>query len=287
MVLENEKKEDKEKERCFVMMPISNQGDYPQGHFTKVYEQIFKPAIRQAGFEPYRVDENKICDSIMDEIFQAVQNCPMALCDLSNRNPNVLYELGLRQAYDKPVVLVQDEKTEKIFDVSGINTVGYNSVRLYENVMDARERIAEAIISTKEGRENSIVKVMKARTADNSSVSVSSEDKVAIMLNSMMQEIQELKDEQKNSAKCGRIPDNLYEPRIRQNSMSSIHEYRILLRPGITNEQIEEAIGNMEMIWGADIKYSRNREELVIYIRKANRAIESNILLELERRLGV
>ena len=124
-------------------MPISDQGDYPKGHFTKVYNQIFKPAIIAAGYEPFRVDEDKISNPIINKIFDAVQNCTMALCDLSNRNPNVLYELGLRQAYDKPVVLVQDEKTPRIFDVSGINTVQYSSERLFENVMEAREKITE------------------------------------------------------------------------------------------------------------------------------------------------
>lgn len=108
----DEKVSDKKntRERCFVMMPISDQGDYPKGHFDKTYEYIFKPAIEEAGYEPYRVDENKLCDPIIGKIFSALQECPMALCDLSNRNPNVLYELGIRQAYDKPVVLVQDEK---------------------------------------------------------------------------------------------------------------------------------------------------------------------------------
>ena len=99
-----ESKEEK-KEKCFVIMPISDQGDYTMGHFTKVYEQIIKPSIEEAGYEAYRVDENNICDSIINKIFDAIQECPMAVCDLSNRNPNVLYELGLRQAYDKPVVL--------------------------------------------------------------------------------------------------------------------------------------------------------------------------------------
>ena len=78
-----------------VIMPISDQGDYPEGHFDKIYNQIFKPAIEEAGYEAYRVDENKICDSIMKKIFDALYRCPMAVCDLSNRNPNVLYELGI------------------------------------------------------------------------------------------------------------------------------------------------------------------------------------------------
>lgn len=187
--------EEEKKEQCFVMMPISDQGDYPKGHFDKIYEQIFQPAIKKAGYEPYRVDENKMCDSIMKKIFDAIYNSPMALCDLSNRNPNVLYELGLRQAYDKPVVLVQDDKTERIFDISGINTVYYKSNRLYENILEAREKITEAILSTKEGKETSIVKIWQAVAADVSHESMSKEDKVEIMLHRMMSDIQDLKME--------------------------------------------------------------------------------------------
>ena len=57
------------KEKCFVIMPISDQGDYPQGHFTKVYEQIIKPSVEGSGYEAYRVDENNICDAIINKIF--------------------------------------------------------------------------------------------------------------------------------------------------------------------------------------------------------------------------
>lgn len=183
-----------EQEKCFVIMPISDQGDYPKGHFTKVYDQIFKPAIEAAGYEAYRVDEDKISNPIINKIFDAVQNCPMALCDLSNRNPNVLYELGLRQAYDKPVVLVQDEKTQRIFDVSGINTVQYSSERLYENVMEARIKITEAIISTREGKENSIVKIVRAETASMNVGEISKEDRMEVMLNSIMSEVKEIRN---------------------------------------------------------------------------------------------
>lgn len=108
-------------------MPFSDQPGYEEGHFTKVYEQIFVPAIQKAGFLAHRVDQDHLSETIMLKIFDNVQNAPIALCDLSARNPNVLYELGIRHAYDKPVVLVQDEKTERIFDVAGISTLPYNS----------------------------------------------------------------------------------------------------------------------------------------------------------------
>lgn len=185
----------KDKEKCFVIMPISDQGDYPKGHFTKVYEQIIKPAVENAGYIPYRVDENKISDTIINKIFDAIQECPMAICDLSNRNPNVLYELGLRQAYDKPVVLIQDNITENIFDVSGISTIYYQSDRLYENVLEAREKIKDAIISTKEGRINTLVRIVKASAPDLSGIDISPEDKLSAKLDLIYDELKKNKNE--------------------------------------------------------------------------------------------
>ena len=63
----------KKKEKCFVIMPISDQGDYPPDHFTKVYKQIIKPSVEEAGYEAYRIDENNICDAIINKIFSAIQ----------------------------------------------------------------------------------------------------------------------------------------------------------------------------------------------------------------------
>lgn len=183
-----------QEKKCFVMMPFSSPAGYEENHFTKVYEQIIKPAIEEAGYEAYRTDENKICDSIIDKIFDGIQNCEMALCDLSGKNPNVLYELGLRQAYDKPVVLIQDERTEKIFDVSGISTVGYRSTRLYEDVLDAREKIGEAIKQTKEGKVHSVVQIVKATTAQFSPDASSQDDQLGILLQTIMTEISDLKN---------------------------------------------------------------------------------------------
>lgn len=185
----------KEKEKCFVIMPISDQGNYPKGHFEKVYEQIIKPAVEGAGYIPYRVDENKISDTIINKIFDAIQECPMAICDLSNRNPNVLYELGLRQAYDKPVVLIQDDKTENIFDVSGISTIYYQSDRLYENVLKARDEIKDAIVSTREGNINTLVRIVKANTPDISNIDISPEDKLSAKLDLIYDELKKNKNE--------------------------------------------------------------------------------------------
>ena len=215
-------------ESCFVIMPISNPKRYPKGHFTNIYNQIFIPAIKEAGFTPYRVDENAICDSIINKIFDAIQQCPIALCDLSSRNPNVLYELGLRQAYDNPVVLVHDEKTDRIFDVSGISTVQYNSNRLYENVVHARESIKNALQETakKGGKNNSLVRIVKSQSANFDDVTVSSDDKLEIMLNRIISEISNLKSGFEDN--INQAPSTIVDNEIWADAKADILRFKIL-----------------------------------------------------------
>lgn len=160
---------------CFVIMPFSDPEGYSVGHFRKVYEQIIEPAITDAGFVPVRVDENKISDQIITKIFDGIINCEMAICDLSSNNPNVLYELGLRHAYDKPVVLIQDDITNRIFDIQGISIIPYKSTRRYEEVIEARDSISKAIkINEHSNSRYSVVNATKTSKASYNKETVSS-----------------------------------------------------------------------------------------------------------------
>lgn len=158
--------ETQQPKRCFVMMPFSEPEGYDKGHFRKIYEQIIKPAIENAGYVAYRVDENGVSDLITTKIFQAILDCEMAICDLSSRNPNVLYELGIRHAFDKPVVLINDDKTERIFDIQGISTITYRRSRLYDEVPEDQNKITEAIKANENNSSSySIINMVKLQKA--------------------------------------------------------------------------------------------------------------------------
>lgn len=184
-----------EKPKCFVIMPIGELKENPPSHFKRVYEDIFVPAIRKAGFEPYRSDESLASNMIQVNIIKAIVDAPMVLCDLSTRNPNVLFELGIRQAFDKPVVLVQEEGTPKIFDISTINTITYRKERIYDEVMNDREEICKAIVATKEDSSfNSIIKLLQIESANitsNGKMNVNQE--IRFMLRTLMNDVAELK----------------------------------------------------------------------------------------------
>lgn len=70
---------------CFVIMPFSDFDGYEVGHFKKIHEQIFKPAIEAAGFTAYRMDENSESTLIQAKIYDQLINAPLVLCDLSTK----------------------------------------------------------------------------------------------------------------------------------------------------------------------------------------------------------
>ena len=109
---------DGEKIECFVIMPISDQQGYDKDHFQLVYEDIIKPAVSLAGMIPVRADETKGSNLIQLDILRKVIKLPIAICDISAKNPNVFYELGMRQAFDMPTVILKDTNTDAPFDIA-------------------------------------------------------------------------------------------------------------------------------------------------------------------------
>lgn len=141
---------------CFVIMPISDTPSYEAGHFNMVYDYIIKPAIIKAGFIPLRADEVKKTNFIIIDILKQIINSSMCICDLSSRNPNVLYELGIRQALRLPVTIIRDTKTPRVFDIQGLRDIEYNESLRIDNVNSSIECISETILNTYNNTDNDI-----------------------------------------------------------------------------------------------------------------------------------
>ena len=133
---------------CFVIMPISDTEGYAPGHFRRVFEDIFSPACAQAGYRAVRADDVRATNMIHLDVLQRLLNAPLAICDLSSRNPNVLFELGLRQAFDRPVVLVQETSTPAVFDIAPLRYTEYRRARIYHEVLEDQVAIGRAIRET-------------------------------------------------------------------------------------------------------------------------------------------
>lgn len=150
---------------CFIIMPIADVDGYPKGHFKHVYENIIYPSCELAGYQAVRADEVKATNLIHLDILKKLIDAPIAICDLSTRNPNVLFELGIRQAFDKPVVLIQEAGTPKIFDIAPLRYLEYSKDMKYHEVLRSQNELKDAIEATvsadgEAGNVNSIVKLL-------------------------------------------------------------------------------------------------------------------------------
>ena len=105
---------------CFVIMPfIERQDTHHKGFFKEVLESLIVPACSGLGFvvrSANREGSDVIQSTIVNDLLQA----DLVVADLTEHNPNVLFELGMRMAEDKPVALIRAKGTGKIFDVDNM-----------------------------------------------------------------------------------------------------------------------------------------------------------------------
>ncbi|MEJ1097884.1 MULTISPECIES: hypothetical protein [unclassified Pseudoxanthomonas] len=135
---------------CFVMMPFAAPlGDY--------YSKIYKPAIEKAGLRAVRADADIFgTGKIIDQIWAGINSAKVLVAELTTRNPNVFYELGLAHALEKPVVLVSSNEADIPFDLKHIRVIYYDMTdpfwgsklldKVAENILSAIEHPEEAVL---------------------------------------------------------------------------------------------------------------------------------------------
>jgi hypothetical protein len=104
---------------CFVMMPFGQWMD-------TYYKEIFVPAIKEAGMEPIRADELFSTGSVIEQIWEQISGAKVLLADLTGKNANVFYELGLAHAAHKPVVFTTGNLDDVPFDLRHLRVAVYD-----------------------------------------------------------------------------------------------------------------------------------------------------------------
>ena len=104
---------------CFVMMPF---GEW----YDRYYQEIYVPAIRDAGFEPVRADELFSTGSVVEQIWEQIEKSKVLLAELTDKNANVFYELGLAHAARKPVVFTSGRVDDVPFDLRHLRVIVYD-----------------------------------------------------------------------------------------------------------------------------------------------------------------
>jgi len=103
---------------CFIIMPYTDK-------LNPIYENIIKPVIKDLKLECLRADEIFTSKPIIEDIWNNIKKARFLIADLTDRNPNVFYELGLAHALNKEVILLTQNINDVPFDLQHLRYIFY------------------------------------------------------------------------------------------------------------------------------------------------------------------
>lgn len=135
------------KETCGIIMPISANDGYTAEHWNDV-KNVLEEVIDSIDYIPNLVSDADEIGIIHNRIVTNIYNNPIVICDVSSKNPNVMFELGLRLAFDKATIIIKDDATNYNFDTAPIEHLTYPRDLRYSSINKFKSKLKEKLSST-------------------------------------------------------------------------------------------------------------------------------------------
>ena len=131
---------------CFVIAPIGESESATRKRSDQILKHVISPAAAECGYSATRADQISEPGMITSQVIQRIVDDPLVIADLTERNPNVFYELAIRHAIRKPLVQLIKKGEQIPFDVAGTRTIHVDH-RDLDSVEGAKTEIIDQIRS--------------------------------------------------------------------------------------------------------------------------------------------
>ena len=118
---------DKREKTCFIISPIGEPESAIRKDMDKWLKYIVVPCLEERGFQHQRGDQTGRPMLIQSDVADHIINDALAIANLTELNANVMYELGLRHAFQLPAILMHLKTQQLPFDVSPQRSIPYSS----------------------------------------------------------------------------------------------------------------------------------------------------------------
>ena len=108
---------------CFVIGPIGDEGSETRQRSDKILNHLIEPVAKECHYNVIRADKISEPGFINLQIIQHLINDDLVIADLTEKNSNVYYELGIRHAVNKPVITIIEIGESIPFDVAPMRTI--------------------------------------------------------------------------------------------------------------------------------------------------------------------
>jgi len=151
---------------AFVIMPfVERDAKHSTGFFAEVLRSLITPAAKDSQFT-VKTANRQGSDLIQSTIINDLMEADLVIADMTEHNPNVMFELGMRMAEDKPVVLIKAHGTGPLFDVDNMLRVFEYNPNLWQTTIEKDlPTLRDFIKGAWENRasEQSYMKILRAK----------------------------------------------------------------------------------------------------------------------------
>jgi hypothetical protein len=124
-----------DEQKIFVIMPFTLEWS------NRIWQKMIKPTIEKKGLVPVRADD-LFGQDIMEDIWSGILSARLVIADITNRNPNVFYELGIAHCLGKEVILLTQNKDDIPFDLNRYRHI------IYQDNLDGYELLQNRLAVT-------------------------------------------------------------------------------------------------------------------------------------------
>ncbi len=130
---------------CFVLMPFSEVYDLQQ-----VYRNHVKPVVEGLGLVCERADDLYNIRSVMQDVWESINRARLVIAEMTDRNPNVFYELGIAHTLGKPVIMIAQSIEQYVpFDLKHLRCIEYQfKPGEIEKFQQALRRTIQTVVSS-------------------------------------------------------------------------------------------------------------------------------------------
>lgn len=131
--------------KCFVAMPIKAPGTDLYKHYRAMFDSVIAPTARSFGYETKRADDFQHAGAITKDIIVPLATWDLVVADLTDLNPNVFYELGVRHALRGlgTIMIMDEEQTAIPFDIHAYRVIKFRSD--VPGIADLRDELSKYI----------------------------------------------------------------------------------------------------------------------------------------------
>jgi hypothetical protein len=118
----------------FVLMPFDE-------NFDNIFWFGIRGAVEEAGLYCKRAEEIYFTGNVLDTINDEIRKADVIVAEMTGRNPNVFYEVGIAHTVNKPTILLVQNSDDIPFDLRTQNHLVYNP----NKIRDLQRKLSEIL----------------------------------------------------------------------------------------------------------------------------------------------